>query len=352
MKILFVVQGEGRGHFTQSIALAEQFQKAGHQICCTLVGLPQNRKIPDFYKKLNISPLFSYNTLSIQYNKGYTQISLSKTILNSLRFILSKQIKKGISTIDNCIKEYQPDLIINFYEPLFGLYSFLRETPCRYITIAHQYMIFSKRSYYSTNFFYSIFLKLFSSLCIGRANEIYALSMYRWSDFSKQNIKTISPLLRSDVTEGVDKVTKGGFILCYILNQGYANDLIDWHNDNSDIEIHAFWDNFSLPSEYRINDKLTFHHIDDKKFLAKMASCDGVITTAGFETICEAAYYNKPILMIPAHPEQEINAKEFSSLGLGIISKNINPSLLLSQIKRESFPRTKECHITELLTDK
>ena len=70
------------------------------------------------------------------------------------------------------------------------------------------------------------------------------------------------------------------------------------------------------------------------------------------ETICEAAYYNKPILMIPAHPEQEINAREFSSLGLGIISKNMNPSLLLSQIKRESFPRSKECPIIELLTDK
>ena len=45
-----------------------------------------------------------------------------------------------------------------------------------------------------------------------------------------------------------------------------------------------------------------------------MAGCRGYITTAGFESVCEALYLNKPVMLIPAHLEQEINAADASSI--------------------------------------
>lgn len=39
-----------------------------------------------------------------------------------------------------------------------------------------------------------------------------------------------------------------------------------------------------------------------------MQGCSGYVTTAGFESVCEAMYLGKPVMMIPTHVEQEINA--------------------------------------------
>lgn len=39
-----------------------------------------------------------------------------------------------------------------------------------------------------------------------------------------------------------------------------------------------------------------------------MAGCKAYASTAGFESVCEAMYLGKPILMVPAHIEQDCNA--------------------------------------------
>ena len=43
-------------------------------------------------------------------------------------------------------------------------------------------------------------------------------------------------------------------------------------------------------------------------FLEYMAGCKGYATTAGFESVCEAMYLQKPVLMVPTHIKQECNA--------------------------------------------
>ena len=38
MKVLFIVQGEGRGHLTQAITLEEILRRNGHEVVEVLVG--------------------------------------------------------------------------------------------------------------------------------------------------------------------------------------------------------------------------------------------------------------------------------------------------------------------------
>jgi spore coat polysaccharide biosynthesis predicted glycosyltransferase SpsG len=51
-----------------------------------------------------------------------------------------------------------------------------------------------------------------------------------------------------------------------------------------------------------------------------MAECSGYITTAGFESLCEALYLGKPTLMVPVagHYEQACNALDAVKAGVGI----------------------------------
>ena len=47
-----------------------------------------------------------------------------------------------------------------------------------------------------------------------------------------------------------------------------------------------------------MDDTLSFHQLDDVKFLRYMAGCKAYATTAGFESVCEAMYLGKPLLMV------------------------------------------------------
>ena len=38
MKILFIIQGEGRGHLTQALSLRQMLQTEGHEVVGAMVG--------------------------------------------------------------------------------------------------------------------------------------------------------------------------------------------------------------------------------------------------------------------------------------------------------------------------
>lgn len=48
MKILFIIQGEGRGHLTQALSLRQKLTDEGHQVVGVLVGKSPARRLPDF----------------------------------------------------------------------------------------------------------------------------------------------------------------------------------------------------------------------------------------------------------------------------------------------------------------
>lgn len=50
MKVIFVIQGEGRGHLTQALALGQMLRHEGHEVVKVLVGKSKNRMIPAFFR--------------------------------------------------------------------------------------------------------------------------------------------------------------------------------------------------------------------------------------------------------------------------------------------------------------
>ena len=49
MKFLFVVQGEGRGHFMQAIEMKAMLERHGHEVVCCLVGKNPARVVPQYF---------------------------------------------------------------------------------------------------------------------------------------------------------------------------------------------------------------------------------------------------------------------------------------------------------------
>ena len=122
---------------------------------------------------------------------------------------------------------------------------------------------------------------------------------------------------------------KGKYIHGYMLNSGFAEEVQQWHKRHPDVEMHFFWDKTDVPETYEYEPGLTFHYINDEKFLQYMAGCGGYATTAGFESVCEAIYLQKPVLMVPVHIEQACNGYDAMKVGAGVVSKTFDMDKLL-----------------------
>ena len=103
--------------------------------------------------------------------------------------------------------------------------------------------------------------------------------------------------------------------------------------------VHLFWGKKNV--FLKVDRHLVFHRIDDIEFLKYMQGCSGYVTTAGFESVCEAMYLGKPVMMISAHVEQEINAADASAAVAGIVNGTFDISRLVDYITH--YTTNKEC---------
>lgn len=58
MKVIFIVQGEGRGHLTQALTLEKALRDCGHEVTEILVGRSRSREVPSFFLHRTQAPVF------------------------------------------------------------------------------------------------------------------------------------------------------------------------------------------------------------------------------------------------------------------------------------------------------
>ena len=135
------------------------------------------------------------------------------------------------------------------------------------------------------------------------------------------------PLLREEILMVEPK--DGDYILGYIVNAGFAEEVMSWHLAHPEVKLHFFWDNKSYGDVYKVDDTLTFYYLDDKEFIRQMAGCRAYASTAGFESICEAMYMGKPLMMVPSHIEQKCNAFDATIGGAAVASSEFDLNVLI-----------------------
>lgn len=316
-KVMFVVQGEGRGHMTQAISMKQLLEKNGYDVCCALVGASEARDVPEFFIR-NMGATHVERFLSPNFvTKNSRAIRILPTITYNIGRL--RTYRRSIALLDAKVKEYQPDLVINFYDPLVALFYYLKRPAVPCICIAHQYLADhpdfpfpeGKRGD-------RVMLKNYTGFTAFGAKRRLALSFYETSNCEKHQVYVVPPLLRSEVFE--QPLSDGGYFLVYLVNKGYRDDVVAWHQRNKHITLHCFTDDKSIDDVQQVNETLFFHQLNDKKFLRMMAGASGLVSTAGFESICEALYLGKPVFMVPVegHFEQLCNSRDAFRAGAGI----------------------------------
>jgi uncharacterized protein (TIGR00661 family) len=329
MKFIFIVQGEGRGHMTQAISLADMLKNEGHEVSHVLVGKSKQREIPSFFFQKIKSEVTLFESPNFIVDSKSKKINLGKTILFNLFWIT--RFLKSLKLINKIVKQSQPDVIINFYDILAGLYSLTYRPKVKYVCVGHQFLLNHPEFVFPKGYkIDKILIRINSAITSFGADLHLALSFRPMPDVAKKKLFVVPPLLRLEATRLL--VENKGYILGYILNASYGEEIEKWHQQHPERELHIFWDKKDAPEELQITPKLTFHKINDEKFLDMMSKCGAYCSTAGFESICEAMYLGKPIMMVPSygHFEQECNAVDATIAGAGISNKvfDLNPFIV------------------------
>ncbi len=356
-KFIFLVQGEGRGHMTQAISLYNILTKAGHQVTHIFIGKSKRRTVPEYFLRSFNCPVEMIDSPNFVSDKANKRIRLIPSVIHNIKYL--PLYYKSLKHINRVVKEQHPDFIINFYEFLCGFYYlFFRPEP-RHVPVGHQFLAAHPLFPFAPGFPVDRFLfKMNNRLNSVKAYKKLALSFGEYNKSLSGNLLICPPLLRSDLKDLVP--TESSFILAYMVNDGYSSQLIKWHETNKDIEVHCFWDKKGEPEEKVYHRTLTFHQLNAQKFMDMMARCRGLVTTAGFESICEAMYLGKPVLMIPVEGqyEQACNAIDAVNAGAGIRESSFNISSLLHHLEnyqpvQEKFrawlDRTESIILTDLI---
>ena len=330
MKYLFIVQGEGRGHLTQAITLEKMLIRHGHQVVGILVGKSKSRHLPDFFTKGVQAPVHQFLSINFLPSAANRKPNMVKSIAYNIA-VAPKYIS-SMNYIRKTIASCGADVVVNFYELLTGLTYMLFRVPVPQICIGHQYLFLHKDFIMPNKAFGGYgWLRFFTRVTAIGANKYLALSFRKMRDLPSRKLRVVPPLLRKEVLETVP--VKGDYIHGYMLNSGFADDVMAWHKIHPEVKLKFFWDKDTDTPVTEIDPTLSFHTLDDTEFLRQMAGCMAYASTAGFESVCEAIYLEKPVLMVPSHIEQDCNAFDAMKSGAGVSADKFDLSLLLDFTK-------------------
>ncbi|MGF1449666.1 MAG: glycosyltransferase family protein [Opitutales bacterium] len=312
MKFVFFVQGEGRGHLTQAISLQRILESAGHRVCRICVGLPHNRRLPEFAQLAFRGRLETYRGPALSYcrRRGLTHVQTTARFLRDL-----PALTESYRQVAACLRREQPERIVNFFEPVAGVHFRLKEAPAPVVSLGHQFLLLHPAFRLPPGTWLERRSTLNLIRLVGGTSLKLALSFREQPSDPKQRIQVVPPLLRPALRRC--NSTDVGPVVAYLLNAGYVADL----ERAQALEPHLRVRCFSGFSEAELTSRTTAVHrepIHGERYLQAVTQARGLVSTAGFEAVAEGAYLGKPIVLMPVdgHFEQRANALDATRAGL------------------------------------
>lgn len=295
-----------------------------------LVGKSPARRLPDFFADKINTPVYPFESPNFLPSAKNKQVNLLKSVGYNL-FRLHKYMG-SIRYIDRMIRETEADVVVNFYELLTGLTYLLLRPKALMVCIAHQYLFLHPDfTFPKQNALSLASLRFFTRITAIGAVKKLALSFRKMREAVGEGTIVVPPLLRQEVLDMVP--SEGDYLHGYLLNSGFSEEIRSWHDAHPEVGLHFFWDKKNVSSEVKVDDRLSFHQLNDTLFLRYMSGAKAYATTAGFESVCEAMYLNKPVLMVPTHIEQACNAYDAAFSGAGIVADRFDLDALVSLSK-------------------
>ena len=339
MTYIFIIQGEGRGHMTQAISLAQALGERGHSVLNVLIGTSPQREIPSFLKD------FFGNRLEIFRSPNFIRIKDKKGIHIGFSFLYNFMriplYLYEIIRLSGFLRRSQADRIINFYDAIGGMaYKFSFCNKSAYVISHHYFLQHPDFHPPGKAGIQGQLLKFYSYLCALGAESKIALSFTESQDIPGKKLIIVPPLLRIELYK--IEVKNESFCLVYLLNPGMISEIEKWCISNPEEAVWIFTDSNNIKKSTLQN--LNMQSLAGEAFINALAGCKSLVCTSGFETVAESAYLGKKVLLIPSknHFEQLCNALDAERAGLAVKSEFFDPGLLTGEVQKYDHGKVKE----------
>ena len=287
MRILYAIQGTGNGHLSRSMDIVPILKRMA-DVDVLVSGKQGDLKLPFDVK-------YQFHGMGFVFGKnGGVDFWKSFYKADTRKFI------KEINQLP--VQDY--DLVISDFEPVSAWACYFKNKPC--IGLSHQAAVLAEQvpKPDSTDMFGKMILKQYA--------PVTAQYGFHFKAFS-HNIFT--PVIRQQVRERI------------VSNKGHYTVYLPAFDDERIIKkLSKFkgvkWQVFSKHNKKAASYKnITVEPINNSKFIDSMASAEGVLCGAGFETPAEALFMKKKLLVIPMKNqyEQQLNGAALRSMGVPVI---------------------------------
>jgi uncharacterized protein (TIGR00661 family) len=306
-RIAISVCGEGRGHATRIATLVE-FLEFEHDVVVYTSA--------DAYVFLRDRFAEGHDRVEIRQIPGivfqYTGGRLD--VIRSIAAGFEYQARLLGPLVDRLIGEldaFGADLAITDFEPALPRAASRRGIPL--VSVDHQHFLLA---YDLDSLPWSLrwnawFMSHAVWLYVRDATDTVVSAFFRpplrrgW-----EHVVQVGPLLRAAVAR--ERPTDGGFVLSYLRR----------HTPFSAVEALA---DCGMPVRvYGLGHRehvgnVSFHAIDERRFIRDLSACTAVVAAAGNQLIGESLHFGKPLLVLPerAHAEQLMNSHFLAGMGCG-----------------------------------
>lgn len=289
MKILYAIQGTGNGHLSRAMEIIPYLKKRA-EVDLLVSGVHAELKLP----------------YEIKYKfKGAGFVFGKKGGVDMLRSFRSNNILRFIREMNSLpIEKY--DLVLNDFEPISAWAAQLKSKKC--IALSHQCAILTKDAPQPER----------KDPVAVRLIKNYAPCDEKYGfHFLGYNKNIFTPIIRSEIRQ-VTPSNKGHYTV-YL--PSYDDEiLLRYLKEFRGVR----WEIFSKHNTKAYRDKnISIDPIDSYRFVRSLASCEGILCGAGFETPAEALYLNKKLMVIPMKHqyEQHCNAEALKRMGVPTVNK-------------------------------
>lgn len=305
LRVGFIVQGEGRGHMTQALALAAFLRDARHEVARVWIGTSPYRSVPSYFTGGIGAPVEVFDAPVQVPDRRRVGMSPAATAADFVWRLPA--FARATRTLHD--GTHGLDVVVNFLDLVAGASRVIHGSPVPAVAIAHNYLFLHPEvgPLPGPSWMRRAVLG-WTRATAARTSLKLALSFAPGASVPEERLQVAPPLLRTGLA-AVERSDEG-FLLAYALNPGYGDVLSAWQRAHPDVPVRCYLD--GGPGVLREAPGPGFEacHLDQERFLADLGRCRAFVGSAGFEAICEAYYLGKPVLAVPTagHYEQELNA--------------------------------------------
>lgn len=309
-KIFYSMAGEGRGHAVRVRTLVEHLRRE-HELELFAPDEAYDFLVKSYGDDRCVENVRLTRIPGIKFHYTGGKLDLFKSIWLGLNYA-HQELPTLVNSFRRRIEAEQPDLCISDFEP--SLPRAARKAGVPLMSVDHQHVLlaYDLRSL-------PLLLRRYAWWMSWSVRYYYGSGPYHavTSSFYTpplkagfEHVQQVGPMLREDLVGMVPQ--QGDYLLSYLRTNTPPHVLETLAACGWDVRVYGVGER---PRQGRI----TFHAIDEQRFVNDLASCAALVSAAGNQLLGEALYLGKPVFAIPEemHHEQQINACFLKQMGAG-----------------------------------